>query len=140
VLHLVLEFNEEAAGDLAYCSLSELLKGVALGLAVNLLEFLLEDWSAHFKGFGKGPLEAFLGILLSSLALRLADVGPGSLDVGDCPTVDGIDIRASQVVEHVSAELLAVHHLGLDSIDDLAAELHELLNKLWAKLFDRDFL
>ena len=102
VLHLVLQFNEEAAGDLTYCSLSELLKGISLSLAINLLEFLLEDWSAHFKGFGESPLKAFLSILLSSLALRLADVRPGSLDVGDCATVYCIDIRPSQVVEHVS--------------------------------------
>ena len=140
MLHLVLEFNEEAAGNLAYCSLSELLKGVALGLAVNLLEFLLEDWSAHFKGFGEGPLEALLGVLLSSLALRLADVGPGSLDVGHCAAVDCVDIAAGQVVKHVSTELLAVHNLGFNAVDDLASQAHELLHELGSQLLDGNLL
>lgn len=139
VLHLVLELNEEAAGDLAYCSLRKLLKGAALSFTVNLLEFLLEDWCADFKGFGEGALETFLGFLLSSLALRLAYVRPGSLDVGDCTTVYCVDIRPGQVVEHVSTELLAVHHLRLDPIYYLAAELHKLLNELWAKLLNRNF-
>jgi hypothetical protein len=84
--------------------------------------------------------ESLIGLLLGPLALALADVGPGGLDVGHGAPVDGIDVAARKVVEHVSTQLLAVHHLSFNAVDDLASEAHELLHEFGSQLLDRDLL
>jgi hypothetical protein len=84
--------------------------------------------------------ESFIGLLLGPLALALADVGPGGLDVGHGAPVDGIDVAASKVVKHVSTQLLAVHHLSFNAVDDFASEAHELLHEFRSQLLDRNLL
>ena len=140
MLHLVFQFNEEGFRNVADRSLRELFKRVAFALLVDLGKFLFKDGGTLFKTLLERTLESFVGLLLSSLALAFADVGPGSFNVRHCTTVDGIDIAASEVVEHVSTQLLAVHDLGLDAVDNLASQAHELLHEFRSQLFDGDLL
>ena len=140
VLHLVLELDEEGFGDVADRGLRELFKRVALALLVDLSKFFLKDRGALFETFLERAFESFIGLLLGSLALALADVRPGSFDVGHCTAVDCVDIAAGQVVKHVSTELLAVHNLGFNAVDDLASQAHELLHELGSQLLDGNLL
>ena len=93
-----------------------------------------------FEGFLEGTFESFVGFLLCTLALALADVGPGRLDIGHGALINGIDIAASEIKEHVTAKLLAMHDFGLNAVDNFATETHELLDELGTELLDRDFL
>ena len=130
VLHLVLKLDKERLADVADSGFREFLNRGALGIAIELAKFLFENGGALLKVILEGFFELLIGVLLSSEALALANVRPGSLDVGDDASVDSLNVTASQVVQHVTGEFLPMHELGLDPVDDLAPELHELLNEL----------
>jgi hypothetical protein len=130
VLHLVLEFDKEGFGDVADSGLRELFKGVTLALLVDFGKFFFKDGGTLFETFLQGAFKPFIGFLLGPLALALADVRPGTFDVGHCAAVDSINIAASQVEKHVSTQLFAVHNLRFNAVDDLASQGHELLHEL----------
>jgi len=139
VLHLVLKFHHEPSCDLADRSLGELLDGCPLSLPVYLLQLLLEHGRPDLERLGERPLERLLRRLLRPLALRLANVGPGGLDVRDRALVDGVHVGARQVVKHVTAQLLTVHHLSFHSVYYLSSKLHELFNKFGSKVLNGNF-
>ena len=140
VLHLVLKFDKESFGNIANGCLGEFIEGIAFAFFVDLGQFFFKYGSPLFEGFLEGTFESFVGFLLGALALALADVGPGRLDIGHGALINGIDIAASEIKEHVTAKLLAVHDFGLNAVDNFATETHELLDELGTELLDRDFL
>jgi hypothetical protein len=140
VLHLVLKLDKERFTNIADSGFREFLNRSALGIAVELAKFLFENGGALLKVILEGFFELLIGVLLSSEALALANVRPGSLDVGDDASVDSLNVAASQVVQHVTREFLPMHELGFDPVDDLAPELHELLNKLRSEVVKVDLL
>jgi hypothetical protein len=68
------------------------------------------------------------------LGLLLAHVIPGGLDVGYSPLVDSVDILLDQGSEHFATKSFVIHGLGLDFIEHLFPQIHDLVRELVPEL------
>jgi len=137
-MHLLLELKVEGFSDLTDCCFVEGNHCLLLSLFENLLQFCFEHWALVRELVIEKLLEDLVRVLCSFLTLILADVAPRWLNRWYGASVDGVDIRFSQVIEHLSVKGLAVKLFGLNTVHDLAAQGVNLFNEFRSKCLERD--
>ena len=88
VLELVQEFLLYVTNRFFF----EFFHTLLFGVAVDIFEFVVEERGFVVELLGEAVLEEFDGVVKSFLALVLADVGPGTVDVGHDTGVDGFNV------------------------------------------------
>lgn len=130
LLHFLFELFQEFVFDLSNSYLSEESESSSFGNEVLVLQLLFVKWSLVGYLLSESLVEHFHGVVEGLHAFVFADVGPGALDAGDRTLVDRLNVTLAKVPEHVTVQHFAIYHLWLDSLEDLATEHVDLLNKL----------
>lgn len=130
LLHFILELFQKFVFYLSNSYLREETESGSFGYEVLVLQLLFVKWSLVGYLISESLVEHFHGVVEGLHAFVFADVGPGAFDAGDRPLIDRLNVALAKVPEHVTVQLLAVNHLRLDSLEDLAAQHVHLLNEL----------
>ena len=123
---------------LANCSPVKELHGLRLGFLKNLSEIGLNHRATLCVFIVEELFKDLLRVHHGLLAFIFADIAPRRFDRGDSASVDGVNIRLGEVVEHFSVEWSIVELLDFDSVHDFPSQGVDLFDELWPEGIQRN--
>jgi hypothetical protein len=109
-------------------------EGLLANLSKNGLDIDVRV-SIAFELRGDQRLVALLGLFVGALLLELADIGPGRLDHGDLPVVQGCNIGKRQLHQHRAVKGMPVQGLRARLSEHFVLQFRHLLQELLSQVF-----